>query len=78
MNELRVGNRLRQWRTDKGLTQADLAKLARVSRKTINTVENEVFVPSVQLALVLSRVLGTTVEELFYLVSDADHRAAQR
>ena len=70
MNELRVGNRLRQWRADKGLTQADLAKLAKVSRKTINTVENEVFVPSVQLALVLSQVFGTTVEELFYLVSD--------
>jgi putative transcriptional regulator len=70
MNELRVGNRLRQWRADKGLTQADLAKLAKVSRKTINTVENEVFVPSVQLALVLSQVLGTTVEELFYLASD--------
>ena len=70
MNELRVGNRLRQWRADKGLTQADLAKLAKVSRKTINTVENEVFVPSVQLALVLSQVLGTTVEELFYLVPD--------
>ncbi len=78
MNELRVGNRLRQWRADKGLTQADLAKLARVSRKTINTVENEVFVPSVQLALVLSQVLGTTVEELFYLVSDGDPRAGQR
>ncbi len=78
MNELRVGNRLRQWRADKGLTQADLAKLARVSRKTINTVENEVFVPSVQLALVLSQVLGTTVEELFYLVSEGDRRGAQR
>jgi len=78
MNELRVGNRLRQWRSGKGLTQADLAKLAGVSRKTINTVENEVFVPSVQLALVLSQVLGTTVEELFYLVSDGDRRVGQR
>jgi len=78
MNEIRVGNRLRQWRADKDLTQADLAKLAKVSRKTINTVENEVFVPSVQLALVLSRVLGTTVEELFYLVSDGDRRVDQR
>jgi len=78
MNELRVGNRLRQWRSGKGLTQADLARLARVSRKTINTVENEVFVPSVQLALVLSDVLGTTVEELFYLVSEPNRRAGQR
>ena len=77
MNELRVCNRLRQFRSDKGLTQADLAKLARVSRKTINTLENEVFVPSVQLALVLSQVLGTTVEELFFLVSDGKRRGGQ-
>lgn len=68
MNDARLGNRLRQWRTDKELTQAELAKLAGVSRKTINTVENGVFVPSVQLALVLARTLGTTVEALFYLV----------
>jgi putative transcriptional regulator len=68
MNDLRLGNRLRQWRAEKELTQADLAKLAGVSRKTIDTVENSVFVPSVQLALVLARTLGTTVEALFYLV----------
>jgi putative transcriptional regulator len=68
MNDLRLGNRLRRWRAEKELTQADLAKLAGVSRKTINTVENSVFVPSVQLALVLARTLGTTVEALFYLV----------
>ena len=68
MNDFRLGNRLRQWRAEKELTQADLAKLAGVSRKTINTVENSVFVPSVQLALVLARTLGTTVEALFYLV----------
>ena len=78
MNEHRLGNRLRQLRSDKDLTQADLAKLAGVSRKTINTVENGVFVPSVQLALVLSQVLGTSVEELFYLVSDGSRRDGQR
>lgn len=69
MNDTRLGNRLRQWRTEKALTQADLAKLAGVSRKTINTVENGVFIPSVQLALILARTLGTTVESIFHLVS---------
>ena len=68
MNDLRLANRLRQWRADKTLTQADLARLAGVSRKTINTVENGVFVPSVQLALVLARTLETNVEALFQLV----------
>ena len=70
MGEIRIGNRLKQWRAKKELTQADLATLAEVSRKTINTVENGVFVPSVFLALVLARQLGTTVESLFYIDID--------
>jgi putative transcriptional regulator len=68
MNDVRVVNRLREWRAEKDLTQADLARMAGVSRKTINTVENGVFVPSVQLALVLARTLGTDVAALFQLV----------
>ena len=67
MNDSRLGNRLRDWRAKKQLTQAELAELAGVSRKTINTVENGVFVPSVQLALALARALGTSVEALFFL-----------
>jgi putative transcriptional regulator len=62
-----LGNRLREIRVQRGLSQADLAASARVSRKTINTVENRVFVPSTVLALRLARVLDTTVEQLFYL-----------
>jgi putative transcriptional regulator len=63
----RLNNRLRDVRTAKGLTQADLAERAGVSRKTINTVENGVFVPSTILALTLARVLETSVEALFQL-----------
>lgn len=70
MNERRLTNRLREWRTERNLTQAQLAELAQVSRKTINTVENGVFVPSVHLALVLARTLKTRVEDLFQLVPD--------
>jgi len=51
----------------RALTQADLAVQAQVSRKTINTIENAVFVPSTTLALKLARVLETKVEDLFYL-----------
>ena len=58
---------LREWRTRAGLTQAQLAESVDVSRKTINTVENEVFVPSTVLALRLARVLGCKVEDLFSL-----------
>ena len=61
----RVRNQLKEIRSTRGLTQAALADQAGVSRKTINTVENGVFVPSVLLALKLAQVLGTTVEALF-------------
>ena len=60
-------NRLKEERARRGLSQADLAALVGVSRKTINTVENGVFVPSTTLALRLARALEATVEQLFYL-----------
>ena len=63
----RLGSRLKEARTAAGLTQAELADRAGVSRKTINTVENGVFVPSTLLALQLARALETTVEGLFFL-----------
>tara|TARA_R110002167_G_scaffold63058_9_gene177900 strand:- start:210 stop:419 length:210 start_codon:yes stop_codon:yes gene_type:complete len=63
----RLGSHLKAARTAAGLTQAELAERAGVSRKTINTVENGVFVPSTTLALTLARALGTTVEALFFL-----------
>jgi len=63
----RLRNRLREERARRNLTQADLATLVGVSRKTINTVENGVFVPSTELALRLARALKTPVESLFQL-----------
>jgi putative transcriptional regulator len=60
-------NRLREARLHRNLTQAELATLAHVSRKTNNTVENGVFIPSTVLALRLARALGASVEELFQL-----------
>jgi putative transcriptional regulator len=60
-------NRLREERARRNLTQAELATLVGVSRKTINTVENGVFIPSTVLALRLARALETTVEDLFQL-----------
>jgi putative transcriptional regulator len=63
----RLVNRLREERARRNLTQADLAALVGVSRKTINTVENGVFIPSTVLALQLARALGTSVDALFHL-----------
>jgi len=58
----RLANRLREAREARGWTQADLAGRIGVSRKTINTVENSVFVPSTVIALKLARALEEPVE----------------
>ena len=63
-------NDLKARRTERGWTQAELAERIGVSRKTINTVENNVFIPSTILALRLARALETPVEQLFWLEGD--------
>lgn len=63
-----LSNRVREAREAKGWTQAELAERIGVSRKTVNTVENGVFVPSTIIALKLAAALDTTVEALFSLI----------
>ena len=65
-----LANRLKEVRGELGLTQAQLAEAVGVTRKTVNTVENGVFVPSTLLALKIARALGRSVEQLFFIASD--------
>jgi putative transcriptional regulator len=62
-----LANRLKEFRARHDLTQEELAVRVGVTRKTINTVENGVFIPSTLLSLKLARALNATVEELFQL-----------
>jgi putative transcriptional regulator len=59
-------------RAKRDLTQAELADLAGVTRKSINAIEMGHMVPSTILALKLAKVLGVTVEELFSLETTPD------
>lgn len=52
-------------RARRDLTQAQLAELSGITRKSINAIESGRMVPSTILALKLARTLGVTVEELF-------------
>ena len=63
----RLHNRLKEYRTARGLTQGELAELVGVTRKTVNTVENGVFSPSALLAIKLAAALSVPVEELFWI-----------
>lgn len=67
---LKLTNRLRVGRAERNLTQAELARLAGVTRQTISSIENGEFVPSTLLAFVLARRLGMPMEELFTLEGD--------
>lgn len=58
-------NTVRALRSERGLSQADLAMAVRVSRQTINAIETERYTPSLPLALELARFFGSTVEEMF-------------
>ncbi len=63
----RLGNKLKDMRAERGLTQAQLGEAVGVTRKTINTVENGIFVPSTLLALKLAKALSVPVEDLFWI-----------
>ena len=60
-------NNLKVARKSAGLTQQQLSELAEVSRKSINAIENGVYVPSTVLALKIAETLGCSVEDLFRL-----------
>lgn len=63
-----VKNRIRRFRVQAGeMTQQELAERVGVTRQTILAIEKGNYNPSVELALRLARVFGTTVEELFAL-----------
>jgi len=63
-------NTLKEERARLGLTQAELADRVGVSRKTINTVENGIFIPSTILALRLAAALDRRVEDLFRIAPE--------
>ncbi len=64
-DKLILKNRLKEARTEKGLSQAELAELVGVSRNTISSIETGQFNPTAKLALVLCIALDKKFEELF-------------
>ena len=60
-------NNLQQLRKAAGLTQQELSVNAEVSRKSINAIENGIYVPSTVLALKIAKTLKCKVEDLFEL-----------
>ena len=67
MAETELKNTIHVHRAMKEWTQEELARRVGVTRKTINTIENNVFVPSTILALKIAKAFDVKVEDLFQL-----------
>ena len=58
-------NRVKEMRKERGLTQDELAKALKVSRQTINAIENNKYNPTLELAMKLAKYIRLPVEVLF-------------
>ena len=65
-SELILRNNLKKVRTEKGLSQQQLAETVGVSRNTISSIETGQFSPTAKLALILCIALDVKFEELFF------------
>ncbi len=66
-----LGDRIRDARAARGITQLELARRAGISRQALGAIESGLYQPSVAVALSLARELGETVEKLFANNDDA-------
>jgi len=60
-------NTVRELRTERGWTQAELAEKLGVSRNSINAIETGRYEPSLTLAIRIARMFGLSVERIFFL-----------
>ena len=58
-------NKVEELRKQMGLNQEDLARVLKVSRQTISSIETGKYNPSLELAFVISDYFGKTIEEIF-------------
>ena len=63
----RVSNRVKERRLARGWTQQQLAEAVGVSRQSINSIERDRYVPSLELALGFARVFACATDDLFTL-----------
>ena len=62
--------KIRALRLERGMDQAELARLVGVRRETIGRLEKGQYNPSLKLAMDIAKVFGRTVEEVFAFQED--------
>ncbi len=73
MAKLNITNNIRRLRFDADeMTQKDLAERVGVTRQTIVAIENAKYSPTLELAILISRVFGKPLEEVFNIEDAAE------
>ena len=62
-----IVSRVKELRSARGWTQEQLAQAVGVSRQSINSIERDRYVPSLELALTFARVFGCSTDQIFTL-----------
>jgi len=62
-----ITNRVKELRIALGWTQEQLAQAACVSRQSINSIERNRYVPSLELALTFARIFSCPTDQIFHL-----------
>lgn len=70
MNELKVGNRIAEYRKEMGLSQHKLAKAVGLKRRSIMAYENKTISPTIETAYKICKVLGRDIKEVFIFDED--------
>lgn len=60
--------RLKAARASKDMSQKDLAESVGVTRQTINAIESGDYNPTIRLCMAVCRVLGKTLDDIFWEV----------
>lgn len=66
-------NKVEQLRKEQSLSQDEFAKILRVSRQTISSIETGKYNPSLELAFAISDFFGKPIEEIFIYERGADN-----
>lgn len=72
-DKTKLKNRLKVARAEINISQEQLANMAGVSRQTIGSIETGQYCPTAKLALILSKCLQKSFEDLFYLEEEDNH-----
>jgi putative transcriptional regulator len=75
LKDIVIGNNVRLARVENDLTQQELADLVGVTRQTIGLIEADRYNPTIKLCLMLARVTGKTLDELFWIEREGEDGA---